>query len=81
MLRGMIGARLEELPLPDRELLQCAAIVGETFTPETWRYSRTAIRSPSPARSSVSPSESTSTPRRAATASITRSSGMWHTGA
>jgi class 3 adenylate cyclase/tetratricopeptide (TPR) repeat protein len=31
-LNGVIGARLEELPPPDRELLQCAAIVGETFT-------------------------------------------------
>jgi class 3 adenylate cyclase/tetratricopeptide (TPR) repeat protein len=31
-LDGVIGARLEELPRPDRELLQCAAIVGETFT-------------------------------------------------
>jgi tetratricopeptide (TPR) repeat protein len=31
-LNGVIGARLEELPLKDRELLQVAAIVGETFT-------------------------------------------------
>jgi class 3 adenylate cyclase len=31
-LNGVIGARLEELTLPDRELLQCAAVVGETFT-------------------------------------------------
>jgi tetratricopeptide (TPR) repeat protein len=31
-LNGVIGARLEELPPPDRELLQCAALVGETFT-------------------------------------------------
>src|SRR5262245_27866492 len=31
-LHGVIGARLEELSPPDRELLQCAAIVGETFT-------------------------------------------------
>jgi len=31
-LDGVIGARLEELPWLDRELLQCAAIVGETFT-------------------------------------------------
>ena len=31
-LNGVIGARLEELPMRDRELLQCAAIVGETFT-------------------------------------------------
>jgi class 3 adenylate cyclase/tetratricopeptide (TPR) repeat protein len=33
-LHGVIGARLEELPSADRELLQCAAIVGETFTPQ-----------------------------------------------
>jgi tetratricopeptide (TPR) repeat protein len=31
-LNGVIGARLEELPPPDRALLQCGAIVGETFT-------------------------------------------------
>jgi hypothetical protein len=30
-LAGVIGARLEELPPPDQELLQCAAVVGETF--------------------------------------------------
>ena len=30
-LTGVIGARLEELPAPDQELLQCAAVVGETF--------------------------------------------------
>ena len=28
---GVIGARLEELPAPDQELLQFAAVVGETF--------------------------------------------------
>ena len=31
-LKGIIGARLDELPHPDRELLQSVAIVGETFT-------------------------------------------------
>lgn len=31
-LQGVIGARLDELPPADRELLQRAAIVGETFT-------------------------------------------------
>jgi tetratricopeptide (TPR) repeat protein len=31
-LNGVIGARLEELPSRDRELLQGAAVVGETFT-------------------------------------------------
>ena len=31
-LKGIIGARLDELPRDDRELLQCAAVVGETFT-------------------------------------------------
>jgi class 3 adenylate cyclase len=31
-LHGVIGARLDELPAPDRELLQRAAIVGESFT-------------------------------------------------
>ena len=30
-LNGVIGARLEELTPHDRELLQCAAVVGETF--------------------------------------------------
>ena len=30
-LNGVIGARLEELTPPDQELLQCAAVVGETF--------------------------------------------------
>lgn len=31
-LRGVIGARLDELPAPDRDLLQRLAIVGETIT-------------------------------------------------
>src|SRR5262249_10570019 len=31
-LQGVIGARLDELPTRDRELLQRAAVVGETFT-------------------------------------------------
>jgi class 3 adenylate cyclase/tetratricopeptide (TPR) repeat protein len=31
-LQGVIGARLDELPLPDRDLLQRASVVGETFT-------------------------------------------------
>ena len=31
-LKGIIGARLDELPDADRELLQRVAIVGETFT-------------------------------------------------
>jgi class 3 adenylate cyclase len=31
-LQGVIGARLDELALPDRELLQRAAVAGETFT-------------------------------------------------
>jgi hypothetical protein len=31
-LKGIIGARLDELPRQDRELLQCVAVVGETFT-------------------------------------------------
>ena len=31
-LQGVIGGRLDELPPPDRELLQRAAVVGETFT-------------------------------------------------
>src|SRR5262249_17983366 len=31
-LSGIIGARLDELPAIDRELLQRAAVVGETFT-------------------------------------------------
>jgi len=31
-LKGIIGARLDELPKQDRELLQRVAIVGETFT-------------------------------------------------
>jgi class 3 adenylate cyclase len=31
-LQGVIGARLDELPARDRELLQRAAVVGETFT-------------------------------------------------
>jgi class 3 adenylate cyclase/tetratricopeptide (TPR) repeat protein len=31
-LHGVIGARLDELPPPDRELLQRAAVVGEAFT-------------------------------------------------
>ena len=31
-LMGIIGARLDELPRQDRELLQCVAVVGETFT-------------------------------------------------
>jgi class 3 adenylate cyclase/tetratricopeptide (TPR) repeat protein len=31
-LKGIIGARLDELPTQDRELLQRVAIVGETFT-------------------------------------------------
>ena len=30
-LNGVIGARLEELTPHDRDLLQCAAVVGETF--------------------------------------------------
>jgi class 3 adenylate cyclase/tetratricopeptide (TPR) repeat protein len=33
-LQGVIGARLDELPPRDRELLQRAAVVGETFTVE-----------------------------------------------
>ena len=31
-LKGIIGARLDELPKQDRELLQRVAVVGETFT-------------------------------------------------
>jgi class 3 adenylate cyclase len=31
-LRGVIGARLDELPAPDRDLVQRLAIVGETIT-------------------------------------------------
>ncbi|HKX06728.1 MAG TPA: AAA family ATPase [Stellaceae bacterium] len=31
-LKGIIGARLDELAREDCELLQCAAVVGETFT-------------------------------------------------
>jgi hypothetical protein len=31
-LKGIIGARLDELPHQDRELLQRVAVVGETFT-------------------------------------------------
>jgi len=31
-LNGVIGARLEELTPHDQELLQCAAVAGETFT-------------------------------------------------
>jgi class 3 adenylate cyclase/tetratricopeptide (TPR) repeat protein len=31
-LKGTIGARLDELPTEDRELLQRVAVVGETFT-------------------------------------------------
>jgi len=31
-LQGVIGGRLDELPTPGRELLQRAAVVGETFT-------------------------------------------------
>jgi hypothetical protein len=31
-LKGIIGARLDELPRQDRELLQCIAVIGETFT-------------------------------------------------
>jgi class 3 adenylate cyclase/tetratricopeptide (TPR) repeat protein len=33
-LKGIIGARLDELPKQDRELLQRVAVVGETFTVE-----------------------------------------------
>jgi class 3 adenylate cyclase/tetratricopeptide (TPR) repeat protein len=33
-LQGVIGARLDELPPPDRELLQRAAVAGDTFTIE-----------------------------------------------